>query len=48
MTNMDFKYVLDYIATVGYGVDFLRRGTLDLLAANPVVEGNGPEHFLPS
>lgn len=47
MTNMAFKYVLYYIASVEYDVDYLRRGTLNLLAANPIVEGNGPEHFYP-
>lgn len=44
---MDFKSVLDYVATVRYDVDFLRGGTLDLLAANPVAGGEGPEHFDP-
>ncbi|KAJ6439008.1 hypothetical protein O9K51_08411 [Purpureocillium lavendulum] len=38
---------LDYIATVGYDVDFLRGDALDLLAVNPIIKRRGAELFDP-
>ncbi|KAI5456697.1 hypothetical protein BGZ63DRAFT_417662 [Mariannaea sp. PMI_226] len=44
---MDLQSTLDFVATVGYDVDFLRGKSLDLLATNPISKDEGAEHFDP-
>jgi hypothetical protein len=44
---MDMESTLDFVATVGYDVDFLRGKAIELLASNPIAKDEGAEHFNP-